>query len=104
MDLLTELLKLGSVGVISGLFGAFVALRRHKHEKYWELRVSAYTTVIESLSDITATYEARNNNWDNPNEETEALQKELEIALGKVRKHRDMGGLPFFKRCRSSPN
>jgi len=54
MDLATELIKLGSVGVLSGVFGAFMALRRYKHEKWWEMRVNAYKTVIESLSDMTA--------------------------------------------------
>lgn len=95
MDLATELIKLGSVGVLSGVFGAFMALRRYKHEKWWEMRVNAYKTVIESLSDMTAIYEARNNNWEQFPSEPESISKELSVVRGKVRKHRDMGAFLF---------
>lgn len=95
MDLAIELIKLGSVGVLSGVFGAFMALRRYKHEKWWEMRVNAYKTVIESLSDMTAIYEARNNNWEDSSTEPESISQELSVVRGKVRKHRDMGSFLF---------
>lgn len=95
MDLTTELIKLGSVGLLSGAFGAFMALRRYKHERWWEMRVNAYKTVIESLSDMTAIYEARNNNWEQSPVEPEGINNELRVVREKIRKHRDMGAFLF---------
>ncbi|WP_339668364.1 hypothetical protein [Dasania marina] len=95
MDLATELIKLGSVGVLSGVFGAFMALRRYKYEKWWEMRVNAYKAVIESLSDMTAIYEKRNNNWEQSPIEPKNISQELRVAREKVRKHRDMGAFLF---------
>ncbi|WP_313038368.1 hypothetical protein [Stutzerimonas nitrititolerans] len=95
MDIAIELIKIGSVGVLSGVFGAFIALRRYKHEKWWEMRVHAYKTVIESLSDIVAIYEERNKNWEHSPREPENIIQELRVAREKVRKHRDTGAFLF---------
>ncbi|GJM17593.1 MAG: hypothetical protein DHS20C13_29200 [Thermodesulfobacteriota bacterium] len=58
MDTFVELLKLGTVGFISGLLSAYFAIRIHRNEKWWELRVAAYQSVIEALSDLTHYYNA----------------------------------------------
>ncbi len=97
MELVIELIKLGSVGVLSGVFGAFMALRRYKHEKWWEMRANAYKTVIESLSDTVAIYEEKNNNWEQSSIEPEKISEDLKFARERVRKHRDIGAFLFSK-------
>lgn len=95
MDIAIELIKIGGVGVLSGVFGAFMALRQYKHEKWWEMRVNAYKTVIECLSDMVTIYEERNRNWECFPCEPENIGQELRVAREKVRKHRDMGSFLF---------
>nr|WP_075519007.1 hypothetical protein [Moritella viscosa]SHO17368.1 Putative uncharacterized protein [Moritella viscosa] len=63
-SVLLELLKLGFVGVIAGLFASFLANRDFRNKKWWELRVSAYKTAIEALSDLVHYYECHLNIWD----------------------------------------
>ncbi|MGE6566997.1 hypothetical protein ACQKE9_00370 [Shewanella vesiculosa] len=94
MDLAIELLKLACVGILSGVFGAFMALRRYKHEKWWEMRVNAYKNVMESLADMTAIYEGIHH-WDQNSKDPEDISIELKSARAKVRKHRDMGAFLF---------
>jgi uncharacterized Ntn-hydrolase superfamily protein len=59
MDAIFEILRLGSVGILSGLFSAYLALRGHRNRKWWELRVEAYQSVIEALSDLTHYYDEK---------------------------------------------
>lgn len=51
-SLLSELLKLGTVGVITGLFSAFISNQTHQYKIWWELKLNAYQTTIEALSDL----------------------------------------------------
>lgn len=95
MSVIVELLKLGAVGFLSGVFGALLALRRYKHEKWWEMRVDAYRSVIESLSDLVAIYEESNRNWESSPSEPEAISQEIREATAKIRKHRDLGAFLF---------
>lgn len=95
MDLIVELLKLGVVGFLSGVFGALLALRRYKHEKWWEMRVEAYRSVIENLSDLVAIYEERNRNWELSSSEPASVSQEIRIATIQIRKHRDLGAFLF---------
>lgn len=97
VDFILELTKLASVGIASGVFGAFLALRRHRHEKWWEMRANAYKKIIERLSDITAVYEARNANWELSPCEPEEVRKEIAIANNEIRKHKDMGAFLLSK-------
>lgn len=91
MAVLLEIVKLGSVGIVSGVFGAYLAVRRFKLEKWWEMRASAYKLIIESLSHLTAIYEARNINWESEPIEPKEIRSEITEHLNTVRKHRDMG-------------
>lgn len=58
MDIVAEILKLGSVGVIAGAFSSFSALRGYRNKKYWEKRVDLYQETIEALSDLVFFYES----------------------------------------------
>jgi hypothetical protein len=57
MDTALEILKLGMVGLIAGLFSSVLANRDHRQRKWWELRVTAYQNAIEALSDLVYYYD-----------------------------------------------
>ncbi|MDH5573563.1 MAG: hypothetical protein OEY89_17495 [Gammaproteobacteria bacterium] len=57
MDTIAEILKLLFVGLIAGIFSAYLSTWRHRNEKWWELRAKAYTELIEALSDLNHYYE-----------------------------------------------
>jgi hypothetical protein len=52
MELANEIFKLVAVGIVSGLFSAYLANRKHRSQKWWELKVSSYQQLIEALSDL----------------------------------------------------
>ncbi len=79
MDTFLELLKLGIVGLIAGLFSAYIATREHRNKKWWELRVVAYQSVIEALLDLTHYY----NRKYKAEMENRELSKEYEAELDK---------------------
>ena len=99
MDTIVEIIKLGIVGTIAGLFSAYIATRGHRNKKWWELRVAAYQSVIEALSDLTHYY---NRKYKAEIEHRE-LSKEYEEEIGKfwdesyhkVRKAADSGVFLF---------
>ncbi|HCG6973472.1 TPA: hypothetical protein NJ334_004639 [Vibrio parahaemolyticus] len=95
MELVLELLKISSIGVISGIFAALVALKRYKHEKWWEMRANAYRDVIDALSELVHIYDIRNRNWEYAPNEPEHIRIEMLNARAKVRKLKDMGGFLF---------
>jgi len=99
MELGIELIKLASVGIISGLFSAFIANKSHRDKKWWELRVSAYQTVIESLSDLVyyfdKKYTAEIEHRDLNDEFEKELSKLWDESFHKVRKAAD-GGVFLF--------
>lgn len=99
MELGLELIKLASVGVISGLFSAFIANKPHRDKKWWELRVSAYQSVIESLSDLVyyfdKKYTAEIENRELNEEFESELSKVWDESFHKVRKAAD-GGVFLF--------
>jgi len=106
MDLLYELLKLGGVGLIAGLFTSSVANKDHRHRKWWELRVSAYQAAIEALSDIvyyfdkhlTAMIEAR----DLDDEYKSKIDAFMDAAGPKVRRLADSGAFLFSDRANAA--
>ena len=95
MEVFIELLKMGVVGLVAGMFSAFMALRKYKYEKWWEMRVNAYKNVIENLSDLTAIYQRRNDTWENSPVEPAEIHHELERLRTEIRKHKDMGAFLF---------
>jgi len=94
-----DLLKLGMVGIISGLFSAYLANRKHRNQKWWELKVKSYQQVIEALSDLIYYFDKK---WDAEVEQrnhSEEFQKELsdywDQGFHKVRKYADSGSFLF---------
>ena len=99
MDTLIELLRLGSVGIISGLFSALLAIRGYRDKKWWELRVEAYKSLIEALSDLNyyfdSKYLANITNRELSDTEKEQLNKFWNEGYHKVRKAADSGAFLF---------
>ncbi len=99
MDTFIELLKLGSVGLISGLFSAYIATRGHRNKKWWELRVTAYQSVIEALSDLTHYYDRKYKAEIEHRELSEEYEAELtrfwDDSYHKIRKAADSGAFLF---------
>ncbi|CAH6840122.1 hypothetical protein NTE12_005301 [Vibrio harveyi] len=95
MELAIELLKISCIGLVSGVFAALVALKRYKHEKWWEMRANAYRDVISALSDLTHIYDVRNRNWDASSNEPKHVHVEMLNARNQVRKLKDMGAFLF---------
>ncbi len=97
-SVILELIKLGLVGIIAGLFASFIANRDFRHKKWWELRVAAYQNAIEALSDIVHYYETHKNTWDT-NGLTDEQKQLLSLMIGearpKVRKLADTGSFLF---------
>ncbi len=101
MEPYIEILKLGVVGIVSGLFSAYVATRGHRNKKWWELRVAAYQSVIEALSDLTHYYNRKYKAEIEHREISEEYEAELskfwDSSYHKVRKAADSGVFLFSK-------
>lgn len=99
MDTIAEILKLLIVGLIAGLFAAYLSTWRHRNEKWWELRANAYTTLIEALSDLNHYYEknykALIENRDLTDKYEEELGKFWDSGYHQVRKLSDTGVFLF---------
>ena len=98
-DVVLEVIKLGVVGLIAGLFSSTLANRDHRNRKWWEMRVAAYQNAIEALSDLVYYY---GKHWDAEVEQQE-MSDELnaklyafwEQSFPKVRKYADSGAFLF---------
>ena len=99
MDIVFEVLKLGTVGLIAGLFSSYLANRDFRSRKWWELRVAAYQSAIESLSDLIYYYERQCGAEIQGSEMTEEFKKKLndfwESGFHKIRKSADSGAFLF---------
>jgi uncharacterized Ntn-hydrolase superfamily protein len=51
--------RMAGAGLIAGLFAAYMGSRDHRFKKWWELRVAAYQSAIDALSDMAYAYEVR---------------------------------------------
>jgi hypothetical protein len=99
MDTVFEILKLGIVGLIAGLFSSVLANRDHRQRKWWELRVSAYQNAIEALSDVVYYYErhfkAEIEHRALPEDFKKQLDDYKEKTFPKIRKFADSGAFLF---------
>ncbi|QOJ23601.1 MAG: hypothetical protein HRU78_08025 [Gammaproteobacteria bacterium] len=99
MDLFLEILKLATVGLISGFFAANMATRLHINKKWWELRVEAYKSLIEALADLNYYYgtriSAEVHGRELKKEEETELKKILDDNYYKVKKTVYSGGFLF---------
>jgi hypothetical protein len=95
MDLAAELIKLGAVGLIAGLFSSLLANRDHRYRKWWELRVNAYQGAIEALSDIVYYFDRHYNAEIEYRELSEEFKKKIsdfwDTSYPKVRRLADSG-------------
>lgn len=103
MTVAFELLKLAAVGLIAGLFASVLANRDHRQKKWWEMRVAAYQSAIESLSDLAYFYRehfiAEISGLAMPQEKQEELAASWNESLHKVRRLADSGAFLFSERA-----
>ncbi|MFO0962669.1 MAG: hypothetical protein U0625_07140 [Phycisphaerales bacterium] len=106
MDIALELLKLGLVGLVAGLFSSFLANRDHRHRKWWELRVSAYRDAIEALSDLVHFYERHYTAEIRRREISAELSAQLdafwEQSSPRIRRLADTGAFLFSERANTA--
>ncbi len=105
-DLILELLKLGGVGLIAGLFASALANRDHRYRTWWEMRVQAYRVAIEALSDLVHCYDhkyrAQIEARDLPEQFEKGLDDTAQAALQQVRKFADSGAFLFSERANAA--
>ena len=104
-SLMLEIIKLGSVGIISGLFASFLANRDFRHKKWWELRVAAYQNAIEALSDIVHYYDTHQKTWYSntlTDEKKQFLNEIIGEARPKIRKLADTGSFLFSEEANTA--
>ena len=101
MELASEILKLILVGMGSGLFSAFLANRKHRSQKWWELKVSSYQQLIEALSDLIYYFDKNYIAETEHREYSEEFQNKLsqlwDEGYHKIRKYSDSGAFIFSK-------
>jgi hypothetical protein len=103
MDTFLELLKLGGVGIIAGLFASLISNRDYRHRKYWELRVGAYQAAIEALSDLYYYFDKHYNAEIEYRELSQDFKSKISAswdqAHPKVRRLADSGAFLFSDRA-----
>ena len=106
MDLVVELVKLASVGLIAGFFSSWLANRDHRQRRWWELRVEAYQNAIEALSDLIYYYDrhfdAQINSYSFPDDFKDELEKHWQDANPKIRKFADSGAFLFSDKANAA--
>ncbi len=105
-EIVVDLIRLGVVGLVAGLFSSILANKDHRQRKWWELRVSAYQNAIEALSDLVYYYEKHYNaeieSRELPNEFKEKLDTYWEQAYPKIRKAADSGAFLFSDKANAA--
>jgi len=106
MDTLLELVKLGSVGILAGLFSSFLTNRDHRNKKWWELRVAAYQGLIEALSNLNhyfdSNYSAELNNQSLDGTHEKELRKYFDNSIHKIRIAADSGAFLYSDKVNES--
>lgn len=99
IEAIIELLKLALVGLVAGLFSYYLSDRKHRTEKWWELRVAAYQEAITALSDLYHYFESHSSIEIAHREISEEKRQELKLfwdnGYHKVRKAADTGAFLF---------
>ena len=98
METVSELVKLAFVGTVAGLFSSFLGNWSFRHKKWWELRVDAYQSAIESLSDLVHYYGVRGRSWDSgglSEDQEKKLRETIDEAMPKIRRLADTGSFLF---------
>lgn len=92
MEIVLELGKLTIIGLIAGLFSFWLTNKR----KWWELKVTAYQSVIEALSDLVHFHQCC---WDNlthnKHELSDELREQRDKANTKIKKLANTGAFLF---------
>ena len=106
MEFAAELIKLGAVGLIAGLFSSLLANRDHRYRKWWELRVNAYQGAIEALSDIVYYFDRHYNAEIEYRELPEEFKKKIrdfwDASHPRVRRLADSGAFLFSDRANAA--
>ncbi|SCK24050.1 hypothetical protein [Vogesella sp. LIG4] len=106
IDAVLELVKLGSVGIVAGLFSSILANHDHRQRKWWEMRVGAYQNAIEALSDLVYYYDVHFNAEIEYRELSEDFKQKLnaywEQSFPKVRKYADSGAFLFSDKANAA--
>lgn len=96
---IAELIKLAVVGLISGLFSYYLSDRKHRFEKWWEMRVTAYQEAIAALSDLYHYFNSYSDIEMSQRNISDEKKKELKLfwdtGYHKVRKAADAGAFLF---------
>jgi hypothetical protein len=97
---------MAGAGLMAGLFAAFTGSRDHRFKKWWELRVAAYQSAIDALSDLAYAYDVRYFAEIEGRELSEERQEELGTltvqAFTRVRKAADAGAFLFSAEANSA--
>lgn len=106
MDLAIELVKLGTVGLLAGLFSSILANRDHRSRRWWEMRVVAYQSAIDALSDLVYYYDrhlrAEARGSDLPAEYKKKMDAAWDASFPKVRRLADSGAFLFSDRANAA--
>jgi hypothetical protein len=106
LNFLLDIARLAATGLVAGAFTAFVATKDHRFKKWWELRVGAYQTVIEALSDLVYAYDIRYRAEIEyrtlPEERKMELSSTVQQAYARVRKAADAGAFLFSDQANSA--
>lgn len=99
MEAILELLKLALVGLVAGVFSYYLSGRKHRSDKWWELRVTAYQEAIAALSDLYHYFASNSDIELSHRDISDEKKKELKLfwdnGYPKVRKAADAGAFLF---------
>ena len=77
MNWIIELVKLGIVGLIAGLFALYRAKQEFISQRWWERKADTYTRIIEALWQILDYYKQRCEEVENYREISDERKKEI---------------------------
>ena len=97
--MILEFIKLGVVGLVAGLFTAFIANKNFRKQQWWERRADAYSNLISSLSDLLEYYgvlmDLEEHRIEVTDERMHELSESWSAAYRHVRRSNDMGSFLY---------